>query len=518
MVAVSLKKKALWSLWGLCLSMPFSLVAGEFFGAVIFLAWIVYLASDPGEAIPRSRITWALILFAVFRILSVITSIDPALSSKTLGKLPLLLLVFPMHTLFTRRQMERALMVFIIAVSAAALYGGFRVSFLGLDRARTTYGGYTGLSLQIMTAAILALGFGLGKGRRRWLIVFLAPLTFGLVTCFSRSQWLGAAAGAVVAAALIKPRSLPYIFATMLLLSIVVPEEALFRALETFQSGGDSNRFLVWLGGLRLLRGLPFTGYGPYTFGQVFPEGIWELIPDKNIWNYHNDFLQFLLESGIPGFAALAGLWITAGVAAFRRIKNGCVSSAAAIAAFFALFISSLLNGVITDPMVMPIIAILLAIIGTRPETSLSEGKRILLVRTDRIGDVVLTLPMATALKRAFPGVRIDMAVREYARDVARMAPDVDKVLPYSGNILEDIRRIRGNRYHAAVLVRPELLPAFVLAAARVPLRLGTGYRAWSPPLLNCRLYRHRSNHRHESELNLELLGPLGPLRHRKMR
>ena len=56
---------------------------------------------------------------------------------------------------------------------------------------------------------------------------------------------------------------------------------------------------------------------------------------------------------------------------------------------------------------------------------------------------------------------------------------------------------------------RPEL--AFALWLAKIPLRIGTGFR-WYSFLLNKRIYEHRKDCRkHEAEYNLSLLDLLLP-------
>lgn len=504
------KSIASWAFIGLCISMPFSLSLGEFFEAVLYVAWIAAIALSKKDRVSRSYITWALLIFSIFRVLSVFTSIDVNHSLKVFEKLPILLVFFPLHSLFERKELKKGLIIFAIATAVASIYGGIRVSLFGLDRARTFYGGYTGLSLQIMISFIIALGLTLSEKSKRWLAILLPALLFGLATTFSRSQWFGTLIGCLTVAILIKPRTLPYIVAAFLLTAIIVPEDIILRAFETFRFGGDSNRFLVWRGGVQLLWKLPFTGYGPYTFGRVFPDGLWELIPDKKIWNYHNDFLQFLLESGIPGFAALIGLWFTVARASIGGLLKKDDLKIISGITMLALFVSSLLNGVITDPMIMPIIAILLAVLGKRSSPQFKKGDKILLVRTDRLGDVIYTTPMARILKSRFTGIQVDILTRPVPGKAAALCPNIDSIKNYTGNLLADISEIRKGNYKAAILVRPELLPALALAFARIPIRLGTGFRAWAPPLLNYRIYRHRSHKRHETQLNLELMTPLG--------
>lgn len=55
----------------------------------------------------------------------------------------------------------------------------------------------------------------------------------------------------------------------------------------------------------------------------------------------------------------------------------------------------------------------------------------ILLLRLDRIGDVLMSLPAICALREALPDAKIRLAVGEWAREIARDAP-VDEVLVWS--------------------------------------------------------------------------------------
>jgi ADP-heptose:LPS heptosyltransferase len=131
----------------------------------------------------------------------------------------------------------------------------------------------------------------------------------------------------------------------------------------------------------------------------------------------------------------------------------------------------------------------------------------ILLVRTDRIGDVVLSLPCAALLKRALPGARITFLAREYTAPLVRLSPDVDEVLvdnPADGAPLL-AARLRGRRFDAAVLLHPTARLAWALWRARIPVRAGTAYR-WYGFLLNHRVRLHRRySLRHELEHNLDM-------------
>ena len=57
--------------------------------------------------------------------------------------------------------------------------------------------------------------------------------------------------------------------------------------------------------------------------------------------------------------------------------------------------------------------------------------KRILISRTDRIGDVLISTPVIKAVRKRFPQSRISVMVRPYARDIVLGNPYLDEVIIY---------------------------------------------------------------------------------------
>jgi ADP-heptose:LPS heptosyltransferase len=139
----------------------------------------------------------------------------------------------------------------------------------------------------------------------------------------------------------------------------------------------------------------------------------------------------------------------------------------------------------------------------------------ICIFRSDRIGDLVLTLPMAEAIKRTDPTARVTFCVQEYTLPLCSLAPHIDDVISIGGRDLDGgVRRfasmLRERKIDAAVFAYPR--PRLVLAAAlaRIPARVGTGYRWFSPMLTHRRAEHRRGGDRHEMEYNLRLLEEIG--------
>ena len=141
--------------------------------------------------------------------------------------------------------------------------------------------------------------------------------------------------------------------------------------------------------------------------------------------------------------------------------------------------------------------------------------KRFLIVRTDRIGDVLLSVPVATAIKQAIPDSQVTLLCRHLTAVIGERNPDVDAVLTMDTgdgrrhSFYELVRMIRAGRFDCAVMVHSTFYLAIVMAFAGIPVRLGTGFRFYSV-LFNRRHYEHRKiSIKHETDYNLGLLKAL---------
>jgi heptosyltransferase-3 len=138
--------------------------------------------------------------------------------------------------------------------------------------------------------------------------------------------------------------------------------------------------------------------------------------------------------------------------------------------------------------------------------------QNILVVRTDRIGDVILTLPTVKALRLNFPNAHVTMLVSSYT---STLVDGIAGTLLYSRDgklrpFFEMFSEIRRARFDAAVVAYPRFRITLLLWLAGIPLRIGTGFR-WYSFLFNNRVYEHRKNaEKHEAEYNLSLAKAVG--------
>ncbi|MBI4547798.1 MAG: glycosyltransferase family 9 protein [Ignavibacteriae bacterium] len=137
--------------------------------------------------------------------------------------------------------------------------------------------------------------------------------------------------------------------------------------------------------------------------------------------------------------------------------------------------------------------------------------RRILIVRTDRIGDVILTLPMAHVLKKQFPSVHIAMLIQRYTEELVEDNPMVDQILFYDDGekplpFFHLVASLRAQRFDIVFHTHPRFRVALITWIAGIPVRVGSGYR-WYSFLFNKKMFEHRKDaQRSELQYNLNLL------------
>lgn len=143
------------------------------------------------------------------------------------------------------------------------------------------------------------------------------------------------------------------------------------------------------------------------------------------------------------------------------------------------------------------------------------EVRNILLVRTDRIGDVILSLPMLPLLKRRYPNAKISVLVRNYTCELVEHHSCVDEILIYERedslrSLWNTLQNIRARKFDVAIIPYPRFRSTLLTFLAGIRVRVGTGYR-WYSALINRKVFEHRKDaKRHEVEYNLQLLRSLG--------
>jgi heptosyltransferase III len=139
---------------------------------------------------------------------------------------------------------------------------------------------------------------------------------------------------------------------------------------------------------------------------------------------------------------------------------------------------------------------------------------KILIIRTDRIGDVVLTIPMAKIIKEKFPLCKVSFLVRSYTAPLLYNNKFIDEVLILSetegrGFYTQNLKQLK-DKFDFCFVVSPSFRIAFLFFLSGIKSRVGTGYR-WYSFLFNKKVFEHRKYaEKNELEYNLSQLKHLG--------
>ena len=117
----------------------------------------------------------------------------------------------------------------------------------------------------------------------------------------------------------------------------------------------------------------------------------------------------------------------------------------------------------------------------------------VLIVRPDGIGDVLLSLPVATQLRRLVPGVTVGFLTSPTVAPLLDRHPDVDYVRTTRfTDPMKVLRRAFSQDVGAVIFLKPFRRLMWAAWMAGVPIRVATGYR-WYSLLANRPIYEHRS-------------------------
>ncbi|MGB9596917.1 MAG: lipopolysaccharide heptosyltransferase II [Candidatus Poribacteria bacterium] len=142
--------------------------------------------------------------------------------------------------------------------------------------------------------------------------------------------------------------------------------------------------------------------------------------------------------------------------------------------------------------------------------------KKILLVRTDGIGDALNSTPAISALRKTYPNAQISIVVRQYGADILSHNPDIDEIIVYNSdkqhkglmNKLRFFMELRSKKFDTAIALQNSSFCNFITFISGAKIRIGRK----SEPKRFCSTLTHWINQsdpkgtKHEIDRNFDLL------------
>lgn len=143
---------------------------------------------------------------------------------------------------------------------------------------------------------------------------------------------------------------------------------------------------------------------------------------------------------------------------------------------------------------------------------------KILIIRTDRIGDLIASTPVFESIKKARPDSYVAAMVSPYTRDLLKNNPFVDEIIVYDRDgthkgfkgLLDLARGLKEKRFDAVITLFSNFRLGLLVYMAGIPIRIAPATKI-AQVFYNRRVLQRRSQSiKHEADYNLDLLKVLG--------
>jgi len=148
----------------------------------------------------------------------------------------------------------------------------------------------------------------------------------------------------------------------------------------------------------------------------------------------------------------------------------------------------------------------------------LKNPKRILIVRPDRIGDVVLSTPVPREIKKTYPDSFVAVMLRKYTKAVYENNPYVDQIIlidDYDDGSMESfwkkVDEVRSYKFTHSLTLLPTERLNYMLFFAGIPYRVGVGHKLYQ--FITFTKYVSRNKYiplRHEADYCMDLARKIG--------
>lgn len=116
----------------------------------------------------------------------------------------------------------------------------------------------------------------------------------------------------------------------------------------------------------------------------------------------------------------------------------------------------------------------------------MKKQKRILIIRPDRVGDVVLSTPIPREIKNTFPDSFVAVLLRGYTKDIYINNPCVDEIIllddiPTKGlhSFWRKVRELRKYKFTHALSLLPTERTNYLMFFAGIKTRIGVGHKLY---------------------------------------
>ena len=351
-----------------------SLFLLQLFVGVLSVLWIFEKFSEKKKAF--DIFDKLIFIFLVIRVISILFSYYPGDSSQAYYKDALFYLGFFSFDFYLKTLDKKRLKIVVYSFAAAAaviaVIGLTRFNLSFVDRAQSFSSGYATFSSYLLAGfgVLICLSIDLKKGFV-YKSLFLALIFSAVITSLGRTN-IATILILFISAFILKKINIKEV-ALIILLTVIISAVSFYNnsaeanaRMEQPASLSDRDVLLKGSKDLFMEFKTPLIGYGPRTFKDIFPYK--EMLTDKGIGSWHNDFIQIYFESGILGLASLLTIIIFSYSYLIRLLKNNedliyKMILWGVLFGFSGLILSALTAGFIDSPVLSIVFVFLISLI-----------------------------------------------------------------------------------------------------------------------------------------------------------
>jgi len=353
-----------------------SLVLLQLFIFLLLILWILEPNNEKTKVFGSIEVYF--LAFVCLRILSIIFSEHFALSIHAFYKDSLFYtgffpLVFYLKA-FSNERKKRILEIFLIFSVIVSFIGISKFLFEIRPRAESIVSGYATFSTFLLAGLSISFSFftDLKKRINPWLLSLgELVILLAIVLALGRAD-LGIASAIVIFALIQKKISWKYLLSVLALTTLLsyfsFQQNSSEIKVRVSQPATMSDRDVLWKSALQLSSQHPILGFGPRSFEKIFPDR--NLLLDKGVGGWHNDYFTVYLESGIFGLMFFLLLFfeiVRKGVKRFL-FKNSKWTWGIFIS-LLAMFLSAVMSGFINNPILSLLFIFMLAFFSSETDT-----------------------------------------------------------------------------------------------------------------------------------------------------
>ncbi len=354
-----------------------SLFLLQLFAGLLSILWLFESMENKKKAF--DIFTLLIVIFGFVRILSIVFSQFPSDSVQSYYKDALFYLSFFSFSFYMKvlgkAHLEKITYIFIISAIAISIIGLVLFNLKLVERAQSFSSGYATFSSYLIAALGLYIALPFKTGRKYawqgWAIG-MALILSGVVTSMGRTNifisGLLFLAGLIFKKIKIKPAIVIAVLTVIISLSsFEMNKREITNRVDNPATLSDRN--ILIKGAIDLAGVHPLLGFGPRTFHSIFPYS--NLLSDKGIGSWHNDFIQVYFESGILGLLSFLAIIISVVFLAFKYLRQHKSDSIlneiifGTLLGFVALVLSALTAGFIDSPVLSILFALLISMLSS---------------------------------------------------------------------------------------------------------------------------------------------------------